>query len=514
MDVQLRKTILAGLGALAALAGPAMAATPGWQVAETAHFRLHGDLPEADLRRQAALLEDFRSLLGMLTNASPPADQPRLDIYIVRRISEAAPFQRIGTNVAGFYSATDNGIAAYADLGDVGQTVLLHEYAHHYMLGLANTIYPPWYVEGFAEYMSTARFLPDRIEFGLADRNRAEWLVYEWEGWMPIERLLARDGGRARQDNVAMFYAQSWLLTHYMFRAPGMLAKLGPYLKAVAAGTDPVAAFKTHVDPDLRGFQQKLRTYIRSRSLTFSRFARPASTPASVTIRELPASASRLLLMQSALDLGRFDTDDKDRALARVRKAAEPFPGDLYADKVLALAEQRLGDPAAAARQLDTLLKATPADADLLRWRAELLLDGKPDDAARKEARRLLARAFKAAPDDWRVMHAYVHSFDIEHGPVRQDVQDVLGRAVMLAPQADGLVIDVATVLVQAGRSAEAAEVLAPVAHQLHGGPVAAWAGLLRDRAAAGDLPGYVKVLDGKVAALDGAAGKGPDKGE
>jgi hypothetical protein len=36
---------------------------------------------------------------------------------------------------------------------------------------------------------------------------------------------------------MAMFYAQSWLLTHYMFRAEGMQPKLTAYLKAVAAGT-------------------------------------------------------------------------------------------------------------------------------------------------------------------------------------------------------------------------------------------------------------------------------------
>ena len=39
-----------------------------------------------------------------------------------------------------------------------GQLVLFHEYAHHFMLQYAPAAYPAWYVEGFAEVVSTASF--------------------------------------------------------------------------------------------------------------------------------------------------------------------------------------------------------------------------------------------------------------------------------------------------------------------------------------------------------------------
>lgn len=470
------------------VASPAAAA---WRVAESAHFRVYADMSAADLRRRAELLEDYRDLLGKFTTAQVNEAAPKLDIYIVETIASAVPFGKIGPNVAGFYNAGDRGIAAYATKGDFGQKVLLHEYTHHHMFASTGQSYPAWYVEGFAEYFMTAVFYPTRVEFGNFDNGRAYALSLPWLNW---DRVIGRDNSRMNSDDTMLFYAQSWLLTHYMFRAPGMNEKLNAYLRAVAGGTDPLSAFKTNVLPEPRELNGPLKAYMRK--MTFSRLTRKGPEPVAVTVRDLPASASDVIMLYAWLENRGGEAPDPKAALARVQGAAARHQGDVLATRALALAEMYWGDKARANALFDGLLAVSPDDADLLRLKAEALLAADAL-ANRGEARRLLVRAAKAAPADWRALHLYVHTSDIERGPVNDNLFNVVLRMWELAPQVSGIVIDMATVLVREGRLADAAKVLGPVAFAPHGERYAAFARSLREAALAGDAAAYVKRLEG-----------------
>jgi hypothetical protein len=474
------------------LASPALAA---WRMAETAHFRVYSDLSEQELRRRAETLEDFRDMLGTFSSTQVPDDLPKLNIYLIGSISEAVPFGKIESTVAGFYSADDGGIAAYSVDNDFGRRALLHEYAHHHMFASTGLSYPAWYVEGFAEYFMTATFQPGRIDFGKPDEYRIANLVQL--PWLPWEKVVD-PAAKRRRDDVFMFYAQSWLLTHYVFRTPGMAEKNRAYLIDVASGVPAMEAFKTHVAPDLRQLGTKLRAYIVSSKFTFSRYTRPEKAkPAEVTITALPPSADALLMIHAALDRGALTLPPAERgpALAKIRAAAARFPGDDLAARTLAMAELALGKAADALPQIDALLARAPADPDLLRLKAIATLDIDGPDAA-SSARRLLARAVKAAPNDWRAMHVYIHTYDFEHGPVPKNVADVVERTWELAPQVNGLTLDMAALLVQQGRLRDAASVLAPVAFAPHNGSYGAYARALRAAALADDKAGFVKVFD------------------
>ncbi|WP_310497807.1 DUF1570 domain-containing protein [Sandarakinorhabdus sp.] len=467
-----------------------------WRVAESANFRVYGDMSEAALRDRTALLEDYREMLSTFTSAPAIEDQPKLDIYIVDNISQAVPFGKINPNVGGFYSASDNAIIAFATNGEYGQSTLLHEYAHHYMFGSGAIVYPAWYVEGFAEYFATARFQPGRIEFGLDATNRSNNLIYLT--WLPWNKIVDANFRYRGSEQAAMFYAQSWLLTHYLFRVPGMAPKLQAYLRGVAGGEDSLGAFRTHVEPELDKLGTRLRGYLVGRGFTFSRFKRPPQAPASVTVTLLPASAGRLLLLMASMEHRGRDVKDRAAALAKVRDAAKDFPGDALAQRALAQAELRFGTAADAGPRIDGLLAAAPADATLLRWKAETLLaqkDGRsPENTA--AVRRLLVRATKAEPGDWRAMHIYMHTFDLEHAPLKDSQFAVLQRMFELAPQVDGIAIDMASGLMQSGLHAQAATVLSSVAFSPHESGYTRLARALRDRAVAKDTPGYVAQLD------------------
>ena len=477
-----------GLSLMFCTSTPAFAA---WRVAESAHFRVYADMSADLLRRRVELLEDYRNLLGRFTTAQVDDSAPKLDVYIVENISSAVPFGKIGPDVAGFYNAGDRGIAAFATKGDFGKKVLLHEYAHHHMFASTGQSYPGWYVEGFAEYFMTATFYPTRVDFGGFDLGRAYALS---RPWLPWDRVIGRDNSRMSSDDTQMFYAQSWLLTHYLFRAPGMREKLNAHLLAVAGGTDPLAAFKAHVLPATNTLHGTLKAY--TAKLTFSRLTRKAPKPVAVSVRDLPASAGDVLMFYAWLDNRGGVAKDGKAALARVQAATARYPDDGLATRTLAMAEVYWGDAEKAGTLLDGLLKAAPDDAEVLRLKAEVLL--KIDATAkRSEARRLLVQAVRAAPADWRAMHIYVHTQDLLNVEMGENLSNLVQRMWELAPQVDGIAIDMATVLVRKGRAADAAKVLEPAAFAPHGGNVAAFAGRLRDAALAGDAAAYGRVLTG-----------------
>jgi hypothetical protein len=467
------------------VASPAHA---GWRVAESKHFRVFTEASAQRAVEQAALLEDYRALLVLATSREPQGDLPKLDVYVVRRMADASPYRPIPPTVAGFWRATEGGIAAFADDGEsraVGQNTLLHEYAHHFMLADTTIAYPAWYVEGFAEYFATATFRPDRIEFGKADPNRLLWLAYE--PWLPLPRLLAGTGSMRSGNQVAMFYAQSWLLTHYvfrsdMFRSEEGKSKFRAYLQRTASGDDPVTAFVEEVEPDLPRLQGRLRTYItRPRDFTYLRMKRTPVAPADVAVRELPPSADRLLLKLVAIEQGMPD-EAGAKLLADVRAEAAKWPGDPFAERVQVAAELFHGDAALALRLVDPLIEAAPTDATLWRWKGLAI---RKTGGEVVQARRAFVRAFKADANDWRTLMAYVGTFPPDK--LSDEAFAVLQRAWTLAPQVTENGMRMALALGFRGRLEEAATVLRPIAYSPHGGKAGEHAERLIALAEAGD---------------------------
>ena len=82
-----------------------------------------------------------------------------------------------------------------------GETVLYHEYAHHFMIAsLTSRAYPRWFTEGFAEFFAGVRFKEDgTVLLGAPAQHRAAELVYALE--VPIRTLLSFDGGAQRTED-------------------------------------------------------------------------------------------------------------------------------------------------------------------------------------------------------------------------------------------------------------------------------------------------------------------------
>lgn len=464
------QAILTQLIAALLMFGAGTAAQAKWLRADTPNFILYSDGNEKTLREYATVLEDFDGLLRLVVGLKAPPSPNRLTIYLVRSADQMQRYRKLPDNTLGVYISGASGIAAYAvrastGVGLNGQTVLLHEYAHHFMLQYFPHGYPAWYVEGFAEYMSTAKFKPDVIEWGLYDQNRAAWLISG--NWLSAEAILDRapNAPRLTGDRNAMFYAQSWMMVHYFYRDPTRSKQFRKYLADIVTGRKPAEAFEAAFQIPYSKLNALLRNYIERR-LSYTKMGRPSDRmPVSVTVTALPASADSLLLEQAAL---RVAVHDKyaTQLLAAVRRAAAQHPGDALAARVAANAEVQLGDRDAGVAMLDTLLAGEGrGDAELLYLRgvAELRAE-RPI-----KARPFFARAHKIDPNHYQSLFRYGQTFAADGQKPSDNSINILMLAHELAPQVGEIAVTAAAMLMQRERYGEARALLQPVVLNPHG---------------------------------------------
>lgn len=470
----LRLTRLLALAAALVIAAPGIAHAE-WRRAESPHFIIHGDMSEGEIREYARKVERFHSMLELFM---PPrrADivPPKLNVYVTDGMSDMRRiWPTIPDSVGGFYSRSYDGIYAVADERQgSGDTTLFHEYAHHYMYQHQNEAYPGWFVEGFAEYFAPSDMRFGQVRYGLWRDHRLAALA-NLNGWIPMEDVLRSRLRLRSAEQGAAYYAQAWLLTHYMLGTPERQRQLSAYLTAVSRGADPVEALQTHVSTTPESLTRALRTYLQTGVTTYKLTAELPT--ADVQVSRHPSSASEALFLSLRASRG-VDEEDRDDLVAQARRVVDRHPDDRLAAYVLAKAQRAVKDLPAAQSTLEALIAREPKDAEALWLLADVLQDRADDlegaEAAdlRRQANRHLAVAYEADPFDFRVYRALLRNRkDAANYPSENDLT-LLESAYALAPQLPGNGVDYAGGLMARGRDLEAVVILAPLANNPHGG--------------------------------------------
>ena len=470
-----------------------VAAAAAWTTAATDNLAGYTRGSSTVLTTKLRELQDFDALLRVVTQAAPAPSAAKLPIYFVKG-SEFRHFGVTNPNIDGFYTSGPGLTAAFIafDRGRGGDgTTLFHEYAHHFMFASGRSAYPAWYVEGLAEYLSTARLERGVATVGDASRGRAVTLVRGI--WLPLAKVLTTRPADLKRDEIGQFYAQSWLLVHYLTRDDTRRTQLKAYLAALNRGVGTEAAFASAFGTDPPAMEKALRTYMTSRALTLTRFNFAGAETNSLTPpAALPDSADMLLVPSLRLARRSFartapDADgvapDDAALLAEVRAGAAAFTGDAFADAVRIEAELKLGDRAAGVAALDAAIAAHRDDAQLLYMRGMTLIadgiaaaraGGEPVETMRR-ARVALTAANRLRPDDYRILAAHARTYRLSAMPAKEI--DVVLRASDLAPQVASVATFAArAVLAVRGDKALAKALLEPVAANPHGGAAAAQA--------------------------------------
>jgi len=186
--------------------------------------------------------------------------EPRAPIRIF--MLEMLDYYRFGPRGSGGVAFTETApwqLVVNRDVGSSRET-LLHEYTH-FLTTNHGQAYPRWFEEGFAELLSTLRFKEDLAYVGAPPGGRLA--VVQREGGLPLRAIL---GAREYPDMIQWFYAQSWLLTHYLHTAhafgdPRQLESMQRYLSLLHQNTPWETAFNRAFEQDVDELEELLEQH-------------------------------------------------------------------------------------------------------------------------------------------------------------------------------------------------------------------------------------------------------------
>ncbi|QCB56534.1 hypothetical protein E5675_20220 [Sphingopyxis sp. PAMC25046] len=476
----LRITILA---ALAALATPAQA---NWLRADTDNFIIYSEGKEKSLRTFAENLQRFDATLRARFGLKQAPEPNRLTIYLVPRGVDAGRLVtgKSGSFIAGWYKPDPEGSFASSHREDVvikgtpqSQQTLFHEYSHHFMKRYAAAAFPAWFIEGFAEYHSTADFTKEgRAEIGKPVYARAYGLLAMPK--VPAEKILLQRPGEMRNSGQTdVYYGRSWLLTHMLYNDPARAGQLTKYIEAINHGED---GKKAAIDAfgDLAELDKDLNRYM-NKPMTYRTSAEPVAVPGKIGIAPLSPAEDALL----PLRLERISGQNDAERIAKVRdelKALSLVHGsDAGVWFELARAEWAIDDDkrdkAAARAAVDKALAIDPKHvrANVLLGRiltaeVEAKDDPRPEDW--NAVRKPIALANRTNPDDPLPLYAYFKSF-VDQGRWPPPIAiEGLHRAFQLAPENIGVRVSYAFALANDGRYDDALTLAKAVAFDPHDG--------------------------------------------
>ncbi len=458
-------------------AGDRFSDTPGtWFEARTAYFQLYSCGSTKEVARLAFRLEQFREAYSLLAGAqavaSPPiivvafpdpdSMQPFLPLYYGRPANLSAFFNR---------GSDENLIVLSLSKSDAASLrVIFHEYTH--LLMRHNQPYwPLWLTEGMAEVYSTFQVKGrDHARLGLPI-NRHLDLLSEVPLW-PLPRLFSvtrasPDYNERRYNGI--FYAESWLLTHYLMLGdnPAHKADFSRLTSLLRQGQSPEQAFTNAFHTTLPAMQAELGRYLARKKFTPLEFTLSAALAQSRTFvtRSLTPMEVCYRLGDELLHIDRLDA-----AESYYRQAEKLAPDSPLPYEGLGLLAARRGQPDEAVRCFRQAMRLGPLsflahysfarEQYLLTARDSRLRRLEPETAA--EIRAELQQSLALMPD-FGPAHHLLGVFELVQGDDLAEAERHIERAIELEPENQSYLLSLAQVQLARNDPAAARRTLEPL---------------------------------------------------
>ncbi|MXO95079.1 DUF1570 domain-containing protein [Erythrobacter aquimaris] len=503
--------------ALLALSSPARA---DWYEASSEHFVIYADDREKDIRRFAENLERYHSAMAFVLNKQLEAPSPssRVVIFVVggqRDIRELAGTE--SKTIAGFYVPRAGASRAFVQdirnkkgYPSFSTTVLLHEYAHHFLISTTRFAMPRWMSEGAAEFFAAASFNGNgTVQIGRPAQHRGMELAHADE--VTVEQLLDQELYEStRRGRYDAFYGRSWALYHMLTFSDERSGQLGEYWLQVARGTPSIEAGRA-VFGDLDELDRELDNYLRQKRMMNFVLQPDMIQIAPVSIRKLSEGEEAIMSVRMRSQRG-VDDETAQTVVADARAVAAQYPDDAGVLTALAEAEFDAGndDAAIAAADAAITLDASRKNAYVQKGYA---LFRKAEEADDEDA------AFKAAMIPFSQLNAlendhplpliYFYRSFIQRGAMpSENARHALARAYELAPFDKNLGMSLGLMYAGDGQITRAMNTLRPLSSDPHGGGLvrAAKRYLGQLQHASEGEPWWPSAIDADVPMLDESA--------
>lgn len=465
----------------------ATSARATWYEATSNNFIVYSQGSEQEARDFAAKLERFHFVLIHVRHVPEDRTSVKLRVFLLQD-QNAVMNMAGGASVAGYYVSdsrglmlvgtrrSDNGANDIRSARDTAadnidpESVLFHEYTHHFTFQYFAATYPTWYSEGFAEFWGMTAILPgDVVEVGAPANHR--YSTFRYLGWLPLDRLLrAHNYAEVGGENVFLLYAEGWLLVRYLFDHPDRQRQINEYLRLINNGTAFDEAARRAI-PDLPAFNSQLFDYAGQGRFNVVRLPFRTIDVGPITARTLRPAEQALILDEIKLSQGYGQREATDFA-NHVRDAASHFPDDPFAIRMVMETQYLAGNNAEALAAADRLLGIEPRNARALATKGLIQIAGlaaahSSDAAAWGAARQFLVLAVNAAQTDPVVLEAYYRSFVMQGRLPPDDAQNALYSAMELAPSDGELRYELARDFEQRHMIPEAIAIIRPEAYQV-----------------------------------------------
>jgi tetratricopeptide (TPR) repeat protein len=306
-----------------------------WYELRSPYLRVFSCAPTQDVAKLTMRLEQFRqtyaTLAGTQAVASPPvivmvypnheALKPYLPVYQGQPANLAAFFVRgtdenlIVTSLAGVTTdALDN---------------VYHEYAH-LLLRRNDRIWPLWLKEGMADIYATFQLQGTRATVALPRSSYLRLLAHE--PMMPLQELLevTHDSPAYNErERQGIFYAQSWLLTHYLMLGDNSVlrSRFGQITRNLKDGQTSVEAFTKGLGISVEAGQNLLERYRKAGKFAELQLVLSTATTEQtpMTFRPLPKTEVCFWLGNQLLRVQQLEVAERYFSNARELSPSSPL---------------------------------------------------------------------------------------------------------------------------------------------------------------------------------------------
>ena len=446
-----------------------------WFEARTPHFQIYSCGATQAVARLAARLEQFRDAYALLAGAQAVASPPII-VLAFPDYAAMKPFlplyQGNPENLSAFcHRGSDENLIVLHLEGTGSLERVFHEYAH--LLMRHNQAYwPMWLNEGMAEIYSPFEVVgPSRTRIGkpLAYHLR----VLAQTSLMPLRQLFAvtRDSPEYNESQQqGIFYAESWLLTHYLMLGgnPAHAAGFRQLTPLLRQGQNPEQAFTNALHTTLPAMEAELRRY-----LTQGKFqpldltvAANLATPHAISTRHLTPAEVCFHLGDELLRIGRLDAAESYFSQALKLAPASPLPYE-----GLGLLAARRRQPQEAVQYLRRAAKHGPLNFlshYLFAQELLALTASSPGEYTRldkqvaAEIRAHLGSSLALMPS-FAPAHHLLGFFELLQGEDLATAERQLATAIQLEPENQGYLLTLAQVQLARHNPAAAQRTLAPL---------------------------------------------------
>jgi Flp pilus assembly protein TadD len=299
---------------------PALGSEPAWVEVRSPHFSVVTDAGEKRGRDAALHFEQMRAVFGAIMLKAKVTMPTPLQIVAFRNTKEMRQFAPLWrgkpTQVAGLFQGNSDRCFILLDMSvEDPWRVVFHEYAHQLLNGNTNASVQPWFDEGFAEYFSTIQVNGKEAEVGLPSEDNYQ--ILSETGLMKVADLfrVQHDSSTYNEngDHRSVFYAESWLVVHYLYEKKLMI-KVGPYFDLAIDRKLPVEdAIQQAFGLSAAQFDTELRNYVEGRRFLYGKIPSPAGIESAAYIaKPLTTADAKAVLADTHL----HSPDYQDKAVA------------------------------------------------------------------------------------------------------------------------------------------------------------------------------------------------------